>query len=315
MLLVGIVKFRGANSALINLSSIVALVTIAVFFYFSLLTPSVSLRIETRCVLVVLVSGVAIYANLSGHKEDDSVAKRLLTLVLAMNIIYMVFRCWFAYAESPIVDYFSSSVVHKLSFLVAAATMLLTTFSIVWMLIRRVLIHSYYSSITDELTGLYNRKGLRERYSELSNNVGSYPVGVILADLDHFKIVNDTFGHEMGDITIVHFADLLKRVYRSDDICVRYGGEEFLLLIPKAGMHEAFDVANRVKEAAQIESKANQYVCDYTVSMGVTVLGFNENIHQAIKRADCALYRAKAKGRNTVTSYPHPQPDETVLTN
>jgi diguanylate cyclase (GGDEF)-like protein len=212
----------------------------------------------------------------------------------------MVIRGWFAVTDLPITDYFLAPNIHKFSFLVVSITMLMTTFSIVWMLMARVIAQSYTSSITDELTGLYNRKGLRELYPNLSQHKTSYPIGIILADLDHFKRVNDTFGHEMGDNTLKHFSMLLMQQSRHEDLCIRYGGEEFLLVIPGVNLQTAVEIANRIRRCAQQDSNQDLYTCSYTASLGVSVLADGESLSDAINRADNALYRAKGIGRNRV---------------
>lgn len=151
---------------------------------------------------------------------------------------------------------------------------------------------------TDYLTGLLNRGELSRRgliELERCARENKY-VGVILLDLDHFKRVNDLYGHQIGDAVIADFATKIKSIVRLYDIAGRYGGEEFVLILPGASEWVAKTIADRIRELATKPSKG---VPAYTVSIGVCC-GKKGSLAAMINFADKAMYRAKNEGRNRV---------------
>jgi two-component system, cell cycle response regulator len=160
-------------------------------------------------------------------------------------------------------------------------------------------------SNTDHLTGLFNRRYLMEalekEFQRTLRKAGN--LSLIILDIDHFKKVNDTYGHLQGDIVLNKVALHLQKELRSYDIAARYGGEEFVALLPDAMLKEALFVAERVRQAVQ-GTKFNGALASLaiTVSMGIATLPTPEGatVDNFIKMADDALYRAKANGRNRV---------------
>jgi diguanylate cyclase (GGDEF)-like protein len=127
-------------------------------------------------------------------------------------------------------------------------------------------------------------------------------ISVILADIDHFKKINDTFGHLAGDKVIVEVATMFKKETRDIDLAIRYGGEEFLLILPHTAKEEATVVAEKLRH--QISKLMINELGEYsiTISLGVTMMQDDDTINTLIARADNALYSAKASGRNKVAT-------------
>jgi diguanylate cyclase (GGDEF)-like protein len=150
----------------------------------------------------------------------------------------------------------------------------------------------------DELTRLPNRRGFDERAAlELSRSHRETSwLGVVMVDLDHFKRVNDEFGHDIGDLVLSRFADCLGSQLRSSDIAARMGGEEFVVLLPGADLESACAFAERVRE--RLRRLPEQDFPAVTFSAGATAAVSPENIESLLKRADMALYAAKTRGRN-----------------
>lgn len=159
-------------------------------------------------------------------------------------------------------------------------------------------------AITDPLTGIPNRRGLNGKLLEEFSRARRYgtPFSISLLDLDHFKAVNDRFGHESGDAALRAIADLLKDECRDPDVAGRWGGEEFMMILPESGHTEAIDVADRVRERVEAESFAE--VGDLTVSIGVASFRYGDTAETLFRRADRALYAAKKRGRNRVEAAP-----------
>ncbi|MBZ9713396.1 GGDEF domain-containing protein [Deinococcus multiflagellatus] len=149
----------------------------------------------------------------------------------------------------------------------------------------------------DALTGLPNRRQLTSWLEDALPHVSHQPLSVVLFDLDHFKRVNDTYGHDVGDQTLQLVGQVLRRCVRQRDRAGRWGGEEFLILVDgDAGA--ALAVAERVREALSREGLAQ--VGPVTISCGVAQAALHEPLDPLLRRADEALYRAKHAGRNTV---------------
>ncbi len=154
----------------------------------------------------------------------------------------------------------------------------------------------------DVLTGLYNRRGgesLLER-TYIGAREGGAPFGLILADIDHFKAINDTFGHPAGDRVLERVGRLLRACVRATDGVVRWGGEEFMVILPHCELRAAMEQAERIR--ARIERTPQPEVGPITLSLGVAQLNAGETVASLIDRTDRALYEAKRQGRNRVCS-------------
>lgn len=153
---------------------------------------------------------------------------------------------------------------------------------------------------TDPLTGALNRQGLREVLMKRLHITGHVDeeMAVVFLDIDHFKRINDQYGHEAGDDVLRQFAAIIRGEVRSSDKLVRWGGEEFLLVCPETNVDHALKMVEKLRAA--MTRREWPHGLRVTSSFGVTSLKPSEDIGSAIKRADGALYVAKANGRNRV---------------
>jgi len=154
---------------------------------------------------------------------------------------------------------------------------------------------------TDELTELSNRRAFNESLAAAvsATRRHHYPLSMIMVDLDHFKIINDTCGHSEGDKVLKEFANLLREMIRAEDTAARWGGEEFVVILPHTHSEAAAALAERIRIGFEKNSDdATPYAL--SASFGVVQLQDEENKDNLIRRADAALYRAKHYGRNQV---------------
>jgi len=154
---------------------------------------------------------------------------------------------------------------------------------------------------TDALTGLANRRFLMETLATVMSAAQRHrlPLSLIMVDLDHFKSINDTWGHDVGDAVLQGFGRLLQQVTRKEDLAARYGGEEFVILLPHTDLEGARRLAARIQRELAIQEFPG-LVGPVTASFGIAQLEGSEDAAALLKRADQALYLAKARGRNRV---------------
>ncbi len=167
------------------------------------------------------------------------------------------------------------------------------------LLILTIMVHIYrlkaHAADIDTLTGVYNRRGCMKR---LKN--GNKRYALLYIDIDHFKKINDTYGHDVGDNVLKEVARLITAHIRKDDVFCRQGGEEFLLFVANASEPQAAAIAEKLRKHIQFHKF--EKVGNITVSVGIAIRERNESIGSLIARADKNLYRAKNSGRNRVVS-------------
>lgn len=152
---------------------------------------------------------------------------------------------------------------------------------------------------TDYLTGLFNRSYFQKRFKEFFDSIelNNEELTVLLADLDYFKKVNDDYGHDIGDKVLKMFGSVIKKKCRKNDLAARFGGEEFILLLPKTSEQEAQQLAKRFRE--EIINYNILPGSDYiTFSAGIAMNKKSDSQEDLLKRVDNALYEAKKKGRD-----------------
>ena len=155
-------------------------------------------------------------------------------------------------------------------------------------------------AVTDELTGLNNRRFFNDSFSKALSAARRHrqPLSLISIDIDHFKKVNDTFGHSVGDLVLKEFSLLLKMMVRAEDIACRWGGEEFIVLLPDTTSEAAVILADRMRSS--FEQYPRTTTPAMTASFGVAQLQEGEKEDDLMRRVDAALYQAKHEGRNRV---------------
>jgi len=153
---------------------------------------------------------------------------------------------------------------------------------------------------TDQLTKIYNRVKFEKELKKEINRVERYKnkLSLIMFDIDHFKKVNDNYGHDVGDRVLIEMTNIVNEKIRKTDIFARWGGEEFMILTPNTSLSFAIKLAERIRE--NIEQKKIEKVNQITCSFGVTKYKEKDDFDSFTKRVDDALYQAKENGRNQV---------------
>jgi diguanylate cyclase (GGDEF)-like protein len=171
------------------------------------------------------------------------------------------------------------------------------------------------TSLTDELTRLPNRRYLGQRFLQERQRArrGHRPLGVLMLDIDHFKKINDTHGHLVGDAVLAELAAIVRRSTREADVAARYGGEEFAVIVHETPLDGAMRLAGRIRAAVERAVFPNQL--HVTVSVGVACTDDAGRFDELFEAADAALYEAKGMGRNQVraaTALSGPVPEAVI---
>jgi two-component system cell cycle response regulator len=172
--------------------------------------------------------------------------------------------------------------------------------------LRNNLDHSLELAVTDQLTGLHNRRYMTGQLGALVARAtrGGDPVSALMIDIDHFKKINDGFGHDIGDEVLREFAVRLASNVRAIDLPCRYGGEEFMVIMPDTSLEDAGRIAERIRRhvaGSPFRVPGGSEPLSVTISIGVaTTCGAGDTAEALLKRSDEAVYAAKAAGRNTV---------------
>lgn len=176
--------------------------------------------------------------------------------------------------------------------------------SIVWLVLRRLTDDLRNMAARDPMTGLLNRRGLSETLQRHFKARGAAPAYLMLMDIDHFKQINDTYGHQAGDEVICRVAELLRSTVRRDDMAGRIGGEEFVAICLETDSSGVMHMAERLRaniehQAIQTAGSAHLLRCTVTIGISPYFYGAHE-LEDALRYADAALYKGKAAGRNRV---------------
>ena len=167
-------------------------------------------------------------------------------------------------------------------------------------------------SVSDELTGLYNRKYLQDRIDAEFSRARRYnqPLSCLLVDIDYFKVINDMYGYDWGDVLLKRIAEMLKNLVRKEDILARYGDEEFIVILPNTPEENAFIFAERFRrdiEKMEFIPAGEQERHAITVSGGISSYPFisndEPNLNNLVRYAEHALYNAKKRGKNKIVQF------------
>jgi diguanylate cyclase (GGDEF)-like protein len=236
---------------------------------------------------------------------------RLLSVLLYFFIGgYLVYSYFFWGDHEQLVDL----IVPVIFFFGAIFVLLVSALSLATTKDIKRIFTLEYESTTDSLMGIYNRRFLERRLHEefFRSKRYDFPLSILMLDIDHFKKVNDQYGHPTGDLILKRLAELMVVTVRESDVVARYGGEEMLLILPHTKGSNAQLLAERLRFAVEntVLVKDDEHEgrgdLQITVSIGVATMAVDlTSSQQLVKQADRALYFAKERGRNMVVSCPN----------
>jgi len=251
----------------------------------------------------ITIAGAVALAGNAGIVALSLAAVPVITLAARFSVrgvvAGVVIACSLVIAVAVGVDL--HSVVKSPELLIAPLTLVLCVAVLSTPLMRSDIQHRS-DAVIDQLTGMLNRKALGARTHELAqqSQVTGEPVGVIVADLDHFKHINDTRGHAVGDAVLKDVAYLLRKQLRAFDLAYRLGGEEFLILVPGSDLEHTVELATRLREAIATNLVADNLAVTMSFGVGASERDSCFEYASVFAQADAALYKAKRGGRNRV---------------
>jgi len=244
-------------------------------------------------------------AYLAWRAAPAGFGSRFLTGVFLLGVAVAVWRIATLPTTVDVTeDLFDHSLVQQIYLGMFSLGVLGLSIGFILLANERLRVELEFMATRDPMTGVLNRRAFFNRAEiEWARTMRSHrPLAAITSDIDFFKKVNDTHGHHVGDLVIKDFANRSGKLLRTPDVLARFGGEEFVILLPDTGLADAKKVAERIRQ--EIEKRRDKGLPPYTVSLGVSVTqgeaGQAIDMEALLAEADAALYRAKQGGRNRV---------------
>jgi diguanylate cyclase (GGDEF)-like protein len=290
---------------------IVLLIVGVAFFqnvWFGPLHPDINSRAIANSFLFAIVYAACARALLIKIEPPLKTAYWFTGLSFVVLAVLMLVRGLIIW-KSPSGSYglYVNMPLNPLSFFISCMIQLCVTFGFLLMLNYRLIIDLQKIASRDALTGAFNRRRLEEEATRLKARCirSGETLAVMMIDIDHFKSINDLYGHPVGDEVLRRLANIAQTCIRPDDYFARYGGEEFCILLCSTTENEAWELAERLRQVyAKSTLNIGEKSINITVSIGVadsTLIGLE--FTSLVSAADQALYRAKQEGRNQVISY------------
>lgn len=272
------------------------------FVFFTYVTPSINARILILSAYLSACCFFAAWALLKGEKDDAKFPLLMMVIPFVSYGSFMVFRLAYTALGPTISSYMSSGLIHALTYLFCIILMVAISLSMLWLINARLLDSIHQLSQKDPLTGLYNRRAMDSLLPSLvrQSKEERLPLSVIMTDIDNFKRINDELGHLVGDKTIEKVAKLMQRTLPDSVLAIRFGGDEFMLLLPKHTAEEAIQQAELLRQKVALNPIVSSVHLDCTMSFGVAELKRSDSVDDLLSNADVALYEAKNGGRNQV---------------
>jgi diguanylate cyclase (GGDEF)-like protein len=306
LLNVAVVRFEGLGRRAVWISGVILLGTLP--FYLAWCNDPSQFRGFALGDLAIALECVVTVAILCGGDERSTRAPRLLLggfLAAFAGIEFTRAGVAFLLHADPDVYSPKLEITSAVAYIVNTSVLPLT---FIWMMNARLEANLIQQSIVDSLTGVLNRRGLEEALERELARFRRYgdSLTVAMIDLDHFKKLNDTYGHAAGDTVLTGIAALLRRLLRETDVIGRFGGEEFVLLLPHADAGESRPILEELCRAVEDRSDWLAHAAvRATASFGVTSTYGRRSVTagELLHEADVALYQAKENGRNQVTFF------------
>ncbi|ULQ58962.1 GGDEF domain-containing protein [Brucepastera parasyntrophica] len=284
-----------------HLVLVIAVISIIVFNIIEYTTPDTSLRITVSSFTVFLILLVPSLKLLLSNKSTWF--KRSVGVYYIVFVALLLPRGIYAISNTE-ADIFTNFLIQSLTFLALVMLMVFSLSAYLLLLKESSDKVIHHMATSDYLTGLSNRQNFYDEANVLFDKIKrkKKTMAVLFMDIDHFKKINDTYGHTFGDEVLIQFSESIGKSLREDDLSCRYGGEEFVVFLSTNGLANAKKVATRIMNGIKDLHFGQFPDFTFTISIGIAygVPKKEEHLNDYIDRADCALYEAKNNGRNRI---------------
>lgn len=287
---------------------LIGISTMAAIFYFSQNAPSLWARLYVLSIGTGFVMLLPIAAALRARRPKDWLDQVLLAVSLVFTVFTLIRPLFISLFKFKDPAEYTDSVYWLLSSMSVLLFALIFTVVTVLIAIKDTVTKLRHERDHDVLTRALNRRAFHESARRVIGDKRRHPIAVLSCDIDHFKHINDTWGHDQGDRTLQAVSLCLQRNVRDHDLVARMGGEEFVLLLTRIDLQGAERVAERIQNELKSDLSLLPSGSTLTLSFGITAITHEEHIPHALKEADELLYSAKNAGRDRVhvtgTIYP-----------
>jgi diguanylate cyclase (GGDEF)-like protein len=321
LILMGIVFYLEATRRFLETSKsihpfgiVVLPLFIIAFIYYTYYFPSINNRILS------ITAAIAIFSFLCAREFFQQIPKyerppRVTTaMVFVIYGLFQVYRFIWTLGETTIQSFMDAGTVHAFAFIFVILLIIGSAFGFIWMVSKRLEYDLKEIANHDQLTQILNRRGVEAlALREISNlRRDGTELAIALVDIDHFKEINDQYGHHIGDLALKGFADLIGKKLRSHDIFGRIGGEEFIIILPQTTSEQALLITERLRELVESHIfKLEGHEIKITASFGVAACSPEiDTLQELMPYADKALYHSKQLGRNKVSLYQESDSDQ-----
>ncbi len=277
---------------------------VVTFILFWVYLDNFSMRATLLALISMLQYGIQFFLVLSVKETAVQRSKPILLTGYGLTILLFIIRgAYLILVPGGFTNIFDSVWANSFTFFATIPTIILIAMGLLLMVSDRLLDENRELATRDSLTHIFNRRtfnDLAHRELARAERYNHY-TSLLILDIDHFKQVNDTYGHPIGDEALIHLVQIIKKSVRMQDLYGRYGGEEFIILLAETPLSEAFEIAERLREKIENSSLHIQnHIIKMTVSIGIaTARGEDKpTLEDLISGADEAMYAAKKAGRN-----------------
>jgi diguanylate cyclase (GGDEF)-like protein len=273
--------------------------------WFGVVEPDYRLRVLWGSVAIVADIGLRVQALVHGGLRRRSRARMALLVLYSLSVLLLAWRngqLWFDL--NPPANIIQPDTVNYLYVLLSGMQPLFLSIGFLLLYNETLQRELHLLARVDSLTGVKNRLALTETATQLLSQAGRVgrPLGMLMIDADHFKSINDRFGHSGGDKVLLALVESIRTTLRAGNVIGRVGGEEFVVLAPDTGLEQALVLAERIRETVETTPLlVDGHLLQLTVSIGAVAAAPGEHdVKGLLQRADAALYAAKHAGRNRV---------------
>ncbi|MCX8009326.1 MAG: GGDEF domain-containing protein [Patescibacteria group bacterium] len=304
---VGIMRFLNKKERREVILTLIVLFLI-VFGYYTFVQNDLTVRTALLSITLALLLFL-ISRDLFIYKLPEvSVSASFTAIIFLAYSCFFVLRAIAVMTITPVNDFFASTLIQNLTFILQLVVGFLSVIGLITMVNQRLHAELQQQASIDELTGIFNRRYFWKLAIEEIKRAKryGYPLSLVIIDVDHFKHINDTFGHLTGDFVLTSFAALCKKCFRDVDVVARFGGDEFAVLFPMTTSEQAFIAIERLRSALKTDPfQRDNLTIKITISVGISSLSNgSESLDALLARVDIALHKAKENGRDSIKILP-----------